>query len=134
MSEAIFMEKLDLFKQNEKPEAVLVVADNPDLIKIVIAWTNLDVKPVGKLAALHGDSESETWEWLWQNTRYSLAELKEKADISVADYVLEKKIKPLIGNRILYPDGTINSYVQRYLKERVIKLFVAKPKKSVKNG
>jgi len=38
-------------------------------------------------------------------------------------------MKPLIGNRIIYPDGTINSYVQRYLREQVVKLFEAKSKK-----
>jgi hypothetical protein len=41
-------------------------------------------------------------------------------------------LKPLIGNRIIYPDGTVNSFVERYLRERVVKLFEAKPKKSVK--
>lgn len=132
MSETIFAEKLAYFKQNEKPEVVLLVADNPELIKIIIAWINIDLKHTDKLTPLSSDSEREIWEWLWQNTKYSLTELKEKADISVADYVFENKMKPLIGNRILYPDGTINSYVQRYLKERVIKLFEAKLKRTVK--
>jgi hypothetical protein len=90
------------------------------------------VEHISELTPLSNDSEREIWKWLWQNTQYSLTELKEKADISVADYVLENKMKPLIGNRILYPDGTINSYVQRYLKEWVIKLFEAKPKRTVK--
>ena len=42
MSENLYIEKLDWFKQNEKPETVLVIADNPELIQIVIAWTNLE--------------------------------------------------------------------------------------------
>jgi hypothetical protein len=127
-----FMEKLDYFKQNEKPEVVLLIAENPELTKIIVAWTFLDIKQTGKLTELIGETEKETWEWLWQNTTFPLTELKEKADISVADFVLEKKMKPLIGNRIIYPDGTVNSYVQRYLKERVIKLFEARPKKVTK--
>jgi hypothetical protein len=132
MSDTIFIEKLAYFKQNEKPEVVLLIADNPEPTKIIIAWTNISVERINELIPLSNDSEREIWKWLWQNTKYSLTELKEKADISVADYVLENKMKPLIGNRILYPDGTINSYVQRYLKERVIKLFEAKPKRGVK--
>jgi hypothetical protein len=134
MSETIFTEKLAYFKQNERPEVVLLIADNPELIKIIIAWTNIDVKCVDKLTQLTSDSEKEVWEWLWKNTRYSLAELKEKADIPFAEFGLEKKMKPLIGNRILYPDGTVNSYVQRYLKERVVKLFEVKPKRPVKKN
>jgi len=129
MFSAIFTEKLDYFKRNEKPEVVLLIAENPELTKIVVVWAFLDIKQIEKLTELTGDSEKETWEWLWQNTTFSLTELKEKADISVADFVLEKKMKPLIGNRIIYPDGTVNSYVQRYLKERVIRLFEVRPKK-----
>ena len=132
--EDIYTEKLAWFKQNEKPEAVLLIADNPELIKIVVAWTSLDVKRAGKLARLSGESESEIWEWLWQNTKYSLSELKEKIGISFSDIALENKTKPLIGNHIIYPDGTVNSFVQRYLREQVLKLFEAKPKKSVKKG
>jgi hypothetical protein len=129
MQEDLFVEKLNRFKQNEKPEAVLVIADNPDYIKIVVAWTNLRVQHNTELNNQAGESENESWEWLWGNTRFSLIELKTKAGVPYAETVLESKIRPLIGNRILYPDGTINSFVQRYLRERVLKLFEAKPKK-----
>ncbi len=134
MSENIFVEKLAWFKQDEKPEAVLMIADNPELIKIIIAWSNLEVKPANELTKLTGDSENEIWDWLWKNTRFSLTELKTKTGVPYSESVLEQKMEPLIGNRILYPDGTINSFVQRYLRERVVKLFEAKPKKATKNA
>jgi hypothetical protein len=63
---------------------------------------------------------------LWKNTKVNLTELKEKTGVPYSESVLESKLKPLIGNRILYPDGTINSFVQRYLRERVLKLFESK--------
>ncbi|MBI4334968.1 MAG: hypothetical protein HY673_27260 [Chloroflexi bacterium] len=129
------MEKLDHFKQNEKPEMVLVIADNPELIRIIIAWTNLEVKNADELTKHVGESENEIWEWLWKNARFNLADLKAKTCVPYSESVLESKMKPLIGNRILYPDGTVNSFVQRYLRERVLKLFEAKPKKvSKKTG
>ena len=134
MNKDLYAEKVARFKQSEKPEAVLVVADNPDYIKITIAWTNLDIKRVNKLSSLYGESESAIWEWLWKNARFSVAELKEKVGISCSEEVLENKMKPLIGNRIIYPDGTVNSFVQRYLREKVLKLFEAKPKKPAKKG
>ena len=134
MDEDLYTEKLAWFKQNEKPEAVLLIADNPELIKIVVAWTSLDVRRVDKPTRLPGESESEIWEWLWQNTRYRLSELKEKIGISFSELSLENKLKPLIGNRIIYPDGTVNSFVQRYLREQVLKLFETKPRRSVKKG
>jgi hypothetical protein len=97
MSENAFTERLAYFKQNEKPEVVLLIADNPDFIKIIVAWSMLDIKWEEKAAGLPGDSEKEVWEWLWKNARFSLAELKEKADIPLADWVLEKRRNPSSG-------------------------------------
>ena len=134
MTEDLYTEKLNWFKQNEKPEAVLLMADNPALVKIVIAWASLDVKRADRLTRLPGESESEIWGWLWQNTKYLLSELKEKIGVSFSELALENKLKPLIGNRIIYPDGTVNSFVQRYLKEQVVKLFESKSGKTIKKG
>jgi hypothetical protein len=132
MDEDLFTEKLAWFKQNEKPEAVLLIVDNQELIKIVIAWTSLDVKRADKLTRLLSKFENDVWEWLWENARFSRAELKEKIGIPFSEVALENKLGPLIGNRIIYPDGTVNSFVQRYLREQVAKLFEAKQKGPLK--
>jgi hypothetical protein len=130
----LYADKLAWFKQNEKPEAVLLVADNPERIRIVIAWTSLEVGRAAKLREFKGGSENEAWEWLWENAVYSGEELIDKIGISFSVSGLESKMKPLIGNRILYPDGTVNSFVQRYLREQVLRLFDAKPKRSAKRA
>ncbi|MBI4595999.1 MAG: hypothetical protein HY730_06425, partial [Candidatus Tectomicrobia bacterium] len=70
MRQELFVEKLDWFRQNEKPEVVLVTADNPELIKIVIAWTNVEVRSADESTKLAGESENEIWEWLWKNARF----------------------------------------------------------------
>jgi hypothetical protein len=132
MAEDLYTEKLNWFKQNERPEVVLLLADNTNLRKIVVAWISLDTKRVDKLTGLLGDSENEAWEWLWENTTYSLKELKEKIGTSLPETALENKMKPLIGNRIIYPDGTVNSFIERYLREQVVKLFEAKSMRPTK--
>lgn len=132
MIEDFYMEKLAHFKENEQPEAVLLIADEPSLISIVIAWKNIKVARAKKLSLFRGDSESEAWEWLWDNAIYSREELIAKSTLS--EYGFDRKMTPLIGNRVLYPDGTINSFVQRYLRDRVLKLFDAKPKKPAKKN
>ena len=132
MIENLYAEKLAWFKQNERPEVVLLLADNLERIRIVVAWTNLDAKHAEKLTRLKGESEKEVWDWLWENTRYSKKELIEKTGIPLSESGLDSKMRSLIGNRILYPDGTINSFVQRYLREQVVKLFEAKSKRPVK--
>lgn len=134
MNEDLYLEKLAWFKQNERPEAILLIANEPERIKIVITWTNQDVSRSEKLTELSGKSEKEVWAWLWENTQFSWTELKEKIGIPLSESVLEGKMRPLIGNRLLYPDGTVNSFVQRYLREQVLKLFGAKPKRPAKKG
>ncbi len=126
MSDDRYAEKLAWFKLNERPEVVLLIADNPELARIVVAWTPFKVSRAQKLRALSGDSESEVWEWLWRNARYSPAELMDKIGVSLSEAGQESRMKPLIGNRILYPDGTVNSFVHRYLRDRVLKLFDTK--------
>ena len=86
----------------------------------------MDVKRAKRLTEFKGKSENEAWAWLWGNTSFSLAELKERTGISLPESGLENKMKPLIGNRVIYPNGTVNSYVQRYLHEQVLKLFETK--------
>jgi hypothetical protein len=132
LSEDSYTEKMAHFKQNEKPEVVLLIGDDLDLIKIVVAWTNTTVTRAEKLSPLRGDSESQVWDWLWKHAVYSREELTAKSALS--DYTFEKKMTPLIGNRVLYPDGTVNSFVQRYLRDRVLKLFEAKPKRAAKKA
>ena len=132
MGENFYVDKLAWFKQNEKPEVVLMLADDPERIGIVIAWTNINVKPAKTMTELVYTCETGTWDWLWQNTLFS-CELKEKTGTSSSEIGLENKMRPLIGNRIIYPDGTVNSYVQRYLRERVVHLFENKKKPTSEN-
>ena len=131
MVKDLYSDKLNWFKKNEKPEVVLLLVEKPELVKIVISWTSLDIKRGNSLIELPGDSESKVWKWLWENTTYSPKELKDKIGTSLSEVALESKMKPLIGNRIIYPDGTVNSFVERYLREQVVKLFKSKPRKYV---
>ena len=128
MDNDLFAEKLSAFKEDEKPEVVLLVGDDEALVKIVLGWTNTAVRRAEKLSPLKTDSEDEVWRWLWKNIKYSREELMAKS--VVYDRRFDGKLELLIGNRVLYPDGTINSFVQRYLREKVLKLFEAKPRKA----
>ncbi len=130
MSNDLYEEKLNWFKQNEKPEVVLLIADDTERIKIVVAWTNTATRRKKKLTRLRDDSDSEVWEWLWENVEYSPQELMLKS--SARQYGFDSKLDSLIGNRVLYPDGTVNSFLQRYLRQRVLGFFDGKPKRAVK--
>ena len=101
--------KLEWFKENEKPEELLTIINNQNAVKTVIAWTSMSTKPVDILSRLSSNSENEIWTWLWDNTEYSISELQDKLDVPLSESGLNSRLKPLIGNRVIYPDGTINT-------------------------
>ena len=43
---------------------------------------------------------------------------------------LERKMRLLIDSSVVYPDGTVNSFVRRYPREKVLNLFDSKRKKA----
>ncbi len=59
---------------------------------------------------------------------YPREELISKSGVS--ERTFDSKLATLIGNRVLYPDGTINSFVQRYLRKKVLKLLDVKRDKA----
>jgi len=126
MAEDLFTQKLQWFKENEKPEVVLLVADNHALTKIVIAWANTQVDRIDDPPALADESDHSVWEWLWANVRFSKEELFSRSGLVGSS--LEQRLDQLISNRIVYPDGTINSFVQRYLRQQVLSLLDPKGK------
>ena len=132
MGGSLFSDHIRRFKEKESPESVLLVADDPALTKRIMAWTSLDMRQADDPTDLAGQSEREIWDWMWTNTRYSLDDLAERSGL--ASPLVERKLKPLIGNRVLYPDGTVNSFVHRYLRERVLKLFETRAKRPPKSA
>ncbi len=52
------------------------------------------------------------------------------AKSALSEYEVKKNFSHLVGNRVLYPDGTVHSFVQRYLREKVVNLFTSKTKKN----
>jgi hypothetical protein len=133
LNQNLFLEKLSIFKQEEKPESVLLVAEDQLLIKIVIAWTNIGVTHEDT-SYLEPINENDIWDWLWKNTHFNLSDIKTAAGISITELTLENKIKHLIANRIIYPDGSINSFVQRYIREKVLSFFTVKKNRLVQRN
>ena len=120
-----YAKKLAEFKGQENPEAVLLVADEPDLIRMTVAWANTGTRWRAKLTKPPLERGAHRWwDWLWQNTEYALPELARKSDLS--EFEVERRLRLLIENRIIYPDGTVNSFVQRFLRAKVLKLFQPK--------
>lgn len=123
MREPVFDRILEQFKSNEQPESVLMVVGNAALIRIILCWASVEIKRVENSKTCKATGDEARWAWLWSKVSYSRDDLL--ARIPAAGSRTEKALDALIANRILYPDGTINSYVQRYLHQRTLQVFGA---------
>ena len=47
---------------------------------------------------------------------------------------LDQKFQALIANKVLYPDGTVNGYVERFLRARTVKMLWAPGQRFRKAG
>lgn len=113
-----WLEALEQIKNDERPECVLLVSGSPSLIRIVVAWMSMPVARRRRLTVMPEYSQKK-WEWLWQNSLYSAEGLA--ARLPFCDKELEQKLRGLIANKVLYPDGTVNGYVERFLRARIVK-------------
>ncbi len=127
-AERQWLDRLAEFKSRERPEPVLLLAEDADLVRLTVAWTNTAASPAKKITRPPSeDTTNAWWEWLWANTAYSRQEMIDNAAYPESGF--DRKLRALVGNRIIYPDGSVNSFAQRYLHEKVLKLFQTRNQK-----
>ena len=124
MSRTVFDRILAEFKAKEVPEAILVVGEDLWMTRLALAWPYVSLTAIEPAMSFSKHwSEVGKWNWLWRNVRYSSEAVFDVAGRSC----LDNQLYALIANRILYPDGTVHSYVTRFLRDRVVKLLEKKP-------
>jgi hypothetical protein len=121
MGRSRFEKALRQFKETEQPEAVLLVASHKEYVNIASAWMHLSVRRRRRLTKSVGESEEEKWGWLWDNVQFSDDTLRQESGVRLKRF--QDRLDTLIANRMLYPDGSVNSFVRRYLREKVLKLL-----------
>lgn len=115
----VYARELDWFKANELPECALLVDDS--LLRFLVAWKRLAVTRTKRLTRVTKRNKAGLWQWLWQNAVFSLEDFAVLTGASVP--TATARFKMLSGNAMIYPDGTLNSYVDKLLKARTVLLF-----------
>jgi len=119
------------FKESEQPECLLLISEDPANLKIAAAWTGIRIERRNAARCPRDDAGDELWDWLWDGVSYSFAEIALRTGLST--HLVERRLPGLIANKVIYPDGTVNSFVQRFLREQVLKLFRAAAKKPTRS-
>lgn len=123
-SRANYTDVLAEFKANENPEAILVVGEDSLMTRLVLAWPNVARTEVELATPFSKDwDDIKRWAWLWTGIRYS----KKDMFAIVGRSRLDVQLRVLIANRIIYPDGTVHSYLTKFFRTRVVKLLEKKP-------
>ena len=113
---------LDQTKENEHPDVVLLISDNAEAQRMLVSWKNLQ-------KGNHDEKKKPTsLNDIWDNLDF---DINQWAAIARVHTGLARDIsKMLIANNLIYPDGTLNQFVQKYLNSLVItRISKAKPKK-----
>lgn len=108
-------------KKCEAPETVLVVAGSTQLTRVVVAWIGIGATRRRRLSSCKGSDDETVWRWLWENVTFPEDWFYSR--ISGGRDKAEQNFAVLVANRVLYPDGTVNGFVERYLREKVLSLF-----------
>lgn len=105
------------FKAQEQPEDVLPLVGKDEtaarLRRLVLAWGKIGVERTGAPEAPNA-GERELWRWLWEQVVWDDDELRQISGVRGAT---AESMDILIGNRIIYPDGTISVFASKALKQ-----------------
>ena len=114
-----FEEAVEKFRSQEQVEDVLAITNVKDpqairLRRLVVAWGKIKIDRISvQRPAPPAEDEKELWKWMWECVRYDPEELRQVSGVRVG---VEMLMRVLIGNRIIYPDGTVSEYAKKVIR------------------
>ena len=114
-----FGEVLKDFKDNEEPDSIVPIIENEDLRNGIVAWKSVQVQYRGTAAQGCEDKDSvKRWDWMWAQITFDQGKFGVVAGIKAQE--VQSLLARLIGLRLIYPDGTINTYARQYLQSIIV--------------
>jgi len=113
-------EILRIFRTQEdaRMEVIHPLLADPILRNLVVAWSLTPVEFTEPEKAPPTE-EALRWEWLWGGTRFKREDLAAVLQIEVIR--LDPLLQRAIAFRLIYPDGTANSYAIKFIRTEVAK-------------
>ena len=128
-----FTRWLDTFKNEEKAESTLVLAEDKKLTRLLLAWQRTNVVQKRRPPkAPEADNTNGRWDWLWSCVTFSTDDIASVAGLEPRQIVSGLAI--LRGNRLIYPDGTISRFAAQFLRVKTAGLFRLGNRRSIRNA
>lgn len=87
--------------------------DSDSLRRLVVAWPKIKKVKINSGMA-HPTDLADLWEWIWEQVQYNVDDLRRTS--GVGPNILNL-MQVLIGNHLLYPDGTVSIWAQKIIRQ-----------------
>jgi hypothetical protein len=120
-----FGETLGHFKKIESAESIIPLVDDESLRGAVVAWKSVVIKYID--ASDCGEkNEAAQWNWLWTKVEFDLTSYGVVAGLKPQE--VRNVFLRIAGLRLIYPDGTINTYAAKFLQALIMAKLPKPPK------
>jgi len=104
--------------ESDNVENIAPLTEDKELRNSLVAWKSVSITWKDAGAQCDSTSEVEQWNWLWSQVSYDQHQFGVVAGLLTQDIgsVLER----LKGLRVIYPDGSINSFARQFLQAQIM--------------
>ena len=122
-----FGEVLKYFKDGETADTIVPLVESAELRSAIVAWKSVVIS-YKDAKDCEEQSESRQWEWMWSKVDFDIRSFGVVAGCRPQDVMnLFERLK---GLRLIYPDGTINTFAKKYLQSVILSKLPKPPKSS----
>lgn len=117
---ATIVQMIARFRKDEKLENAIVIVDDLDAMKLLIAWQGAAIQ-IDPPECDPPEGDVALWDWLWDCVAISYEDLADRAGLP--EIVVRNKFPVMVSARLVYPDGTISAHatgvIQNYLGSKL---------------
>ena len=113
-----FGEILAYFKKTEASENIVPLIEDVQLRNALVAWKGVVIR-YNKSTNTPPPDEPSKWNWLWEQIEFDKTTFGVVAGLKAQD--VGGILTRMIGLRLIYPDGTVNTFARQYLRSMILK-------------
>lgn len=120
----VLEDALAVFRGLESVEDAIIILDDEDALRVMVAWKKLDhswTRPGPRMPQPIAGKLGRLWTWVVQGWDIDVDKVSKLVGLPWT--TTHDKIEMLVGNRLIYPDGSTSKYAQtalmRYTSEKL---------------
>jgi len=113
-------ETIQYFKGKEKPESMIIVLDDDQLLKVISIF-NLAVIDTKVGLKISKENDNTLWSSMWSNFEIDLDLFAISLGFGVS--LTGRLVQRLIINRLVYPDNTINKFCHQFIARKIVNIL-----------